>query len=356
MNELDDILKLAYSKKASDIHFRSNERPWIRIDGNIMSTDSKIYLKNDLQNLLIPIIPPSKLSTFNEGREIDFSYEIGGFVRFRVNYYLDIEGIAACFRILPSEIKSVNELKLESALLDLCTRSKGLILVTGPTGSGKSTTLSSMIDYVNILNNAHIITIEDPIEFVYTEKNCLINQREINTHTNGFTHALRAALREDPNIVMVGEMRDLETTVTALEVAETGHLVFSTLHTNSAASTVYRIINQFPKKKQEQIRVSLAASLIGVVSQTLVPKASGIGRVAVRELMIVNHAIANLIRENKIYQINNIIQMNRSAGMVTMVDSMIELIQNGIITSQSALEKVNDQKQLMSNLTERNLL
>ena len=300
------------------------------------------------------MIPAEKQPAFKSGKEVDFAYEIPGIVRFRVNVYQDLHGISACFRVLPSEIKTVNDLKMEQSVLDLCTRNKGLILVTGPTGSGKSTTLASLMDYVNILHHGHIITIEDPVEFVFREKNCLINQREISTHTQGFNQALRAALREDPNVVMVGEMRDLETTMTALEIAETGHLVFSTLHTNSAASTVYRIINQFPRKKQDQIRLSLASSLVGVISQTLVPCLSG-GRAAVREVMIVNHAIANLIRENKIYQISNVIQMSRNAGMVTMTDAMMDLITRKVISPVAAIEKVNDQKQLQQALIQRGI-
>lgn len=355
MSELIDLLKLGYSRRASDVHFRSNERMWFRVDGNLVPEGGRRYSREELMSLLVPIIPATKQESFKEGREVDFSYEIKGVVRFRVNLYLDVEGVAGCFRILPSEIKTVNELKVENAILDLCTRTKGLILVTGPTGSGKSTTLASLLDYINVLHNGHIITIEDPIEFVYTEKNCLINQREVFSHTQGFSHALKAALREDPNIVMVGEMRDLETTSTALEVAETGHLVFSTLHTNSAATTVYRIINQFPKKKQEQIRMSLAASLIGVISQVLVPKAAEPGRVAVKEVMIVNHAISNLIRENKIFQINNVIQMSRNSGMITMVDAMLDMIEQGVITPLTAMEKVNDQKQLAAMLGEKGL-
>ena len=356
MDNLQDILKWGYTQKASDIHFRTGEKVWFRVDGEIMAMGDRVYDGEMLLKFFLPILSPVKKSIFDKGKEVDLSHEIPGLVRFRVNIYRDLQGVGACFRVLPSEVKNVNDLRIEQSLLDLCGRTKGLILVTGPTGSGKSTTLSSLLDYINVLHNGHIITIEDPIEFVYREKNCLINQREIATHTDGFNQALRAALREDPNVVMVGEMRDLETTMTALEVAETGHLVLSTLHTNSAPSTVYRIINQFPKKKQDQIRMSLAASLIGVISQTLVPRATGAGRVAVREIMILNHAIANLIRENKIYQIGNVIQMNRNAGMISMVDAMVELIEAGEITALAALEKVNDQKQLQNVLTQRGLL
>ncbi|MBN2145136.1 MAG: PilT/PilU family type 4a pilus ATPase, partial [Candidatus Aureabacteria bacterium] len=304
MSELLQLLKDAYVRKASDVHFRSNERTWIRIDGQLTPASPQVYSTQMLNEMFMPVIPDIKKEYFDQGREIDFAWELEGVARFRINIYKDINGLGGCFRILPSEIKNANDLNLEAAILELCTRTKGLILVTGPTGSGKTTTLSALIDYINLLRTDHIITIEDPIEFVHKEKNCLINQRETGAHTKGFSEALRAALREDPDVVMVGEMRDLETTATALEVAETGHLVLSTLHTNNASDTVYRVINQFPKKKQDQIRVSLASSLIGVISQVLIPKASGEGRIAVREIMIMNHAISNLIRENKIYQIN----------------------------------------------------
>ena len=355
MADLHDVLKLGYSRNASDVHFKSSEPVWFRVDGQIFPQDKTCLSHQELHPFLEGLIPAEKLPAFRSGKEVDFAYEIPGMVRFRVNVYQDLQGVSACFRVLPSEIKTVNDLRMEQSVLDLCTRKKGLILVTGPTGSGKSTTLASLLDYVNILHNGHIITIEDPVEFVFREKNCLINQREISTHTRNFGRALRAALREDPNVVMVGEMRDLETTMTALEIAETGHLVFSTLHTNSAASTVYRIINQFPRKKQDQIRLSLASSLAGVISQTLVPCLSGQGRVAVREIMIVNHAVANLIRENKIYQISNVIQMNRNAGMITMADAMIDLISRKIISPVAAIEKVNDQKQLHQALTQRGI-
>lgn len=355
MDKLHDILKLGYSKNASDIHFKSAEPVWFRIDGQIFPQNQTLLSHEELFPFLEGLIPAEKQPVFKSGKEVDFAYEIPELVRFRVNVYQDLQGISACFRVLPSEIKTVNDLKMEQSILDLCTRNKGLILVTGPTGSGKSTTLASLMDYVNILHNGHIITIEDPVEFVFKEKNCLINQREISTHTQSFSKALRATLREDPNVVMVGEMRDLETTMTALEIAETGHLVFSTLHTNSAASTVYRIINQFPRKKQDQIRLSLAASLVGVISQTLVPCLSGHGRVAVREVMIVNHAVANLIRENKIYQISNVIQMSRNAGMITMSDAMMDLITRKVISPVAAIEKVNDQKQLEQALKQRGI-
>jgi twitching motility protein PilT len=342
MSVLLDILKKGYDQEASDVHFRCEEPAWFRIFGEIAPATEEFFSNETLYNLLAAVVPETKKASFHEGREVDFALDMPGIARFRVNLYHDLKGIAACFRILPVKIRNANELKLEPGILELCTRSKGLILITGPTGSGKSTTMASMLDYINLLRNDHIITIEEPIEFVHSDKNCLVNQREVDTHTVSFSRALRAALREDPDVVLVGAMRDLETTMVALDVAETGHLVLSTLHTNSAASTIYRIINQFPKKKQEQIRVALASSLIGVISQVLVPKAHEKGRVAAREVILVNHAIANLIRENKIYQIPSILQMNRKNGMVTMQDSLLDLVERGEITVKSALDKTSD--------------
>lgn len=355
MADLSEILKEAFSKGVSDIHFRGGEPVWFRLHGSMKATDHGPFSSEKIKTMISSILPESKKDSFNQGNEVDFAWELENVARFRINLYLDLQGTAACFRILPSEIKSSSDLKIEPGILDLCMRPKGLVLVTGPTGSGKSTTLAAMIDYINMLRNDHIITIEDPIEFTHAEKGCLVNQREIGSHTNSFNRALRAALREDPDVVLVGEMRDLETTMSALEVAETGHLVFSTLHTNSAASTVYRIINQFPKKAQEQVRTALASTLLGVVSQILIPRANGKGRVAAREIMIVNHAISNLIRENKIFQIPSILQMNRKNGMVRMEDALAELVEAGDITSDTALEKSPDRNGLEKVLIAKGL-
>ncbi len=355
MSILFDILKKAYSCEASDVHFRSEDRAWFRIFGEIAPASERAFGNEELKKLFETILPEAKKAMFHEGHEVDFACDLPGIARFRINLYYDLKGVAACFRILPAEIRNANDLSLEPGILELCTRSKGLILITGPTGAGKSTTMASMLDYINLLRNDHIITIEDPIEFVHPDKNCLVNQREIDTHTVSFSRALRAALREDPNVVLVGEMRDLETTMVALEVAETGHLVLSTLHTNSAASTIYRIINQFPKKKQEQIRVALASALIGVVSQVLIPKAFEKGRVSVREVMLVNHAIANLIRENKVHQIPSIIQMNRKSGMLRMEEGLLDLIEQGEITAEAALDKAPDRESFEKSLIAKGL-
>ncbi|EKD27188.1 MAG: hypothetical protein ACD_79C00821G0008 [uncultured bacterium] len=347
MRTLEDILKDAYEQNASDVHLRSNDYIWIRIDGILYpSSNRPLTTEDDIKKLLMPIIPENKLENFNKSLEIDFAWEIKDMARFRINIFREINGISACIRILPSAFKNVNDLKIESGILELCSRKKGLILVTGPTGSGKSTTLAALLDYINILNKGHIITIEDPIEFILKEKNSIITQREINSHTENFSGALRATLREDPNCVMIGEMRDLETTMTALEVAETGHLVLSSLHTNNAAATVYRIINQFPSKVQDQVRMSLASSLIGVVSQLLIPRKDGKGRIAAKEILLVNHAVANLIRENKIYQINNVIQTGRNQGMIKMSDSLMNLIKSNIISERQAYECYPDKSML----------
>lgn len=356
MSELLNILEESVKIKASDVHFRPNAPVWIRLNGDLMPFNKRIFKNEELLTIFKEIVPSNKNIFFERGEEVDFAFQLSNSkTRFRINLYRDLAGISASFRVLPSEIISVYDLNIEKPILDLCGRQKGLILVTGPTGSGKSTTLASLLDYVNTNQNGHLITIEDPIEFIFEEKNCIINQREINTHTHTFENALRAALREDPDYIMVGEMRDLETTMTAIEVAETGHLVFSTLHTNTAASTIYRIINQFPKKMQDQIRIAIASSLIGVISQTLIPKADGSGRIAVRETLVVNHAIANLIRENKVYQIPNIIQMNRKEGMITMNDALIELVESNEITPIDAMQKAPDPLQLEKMLAERGL-
>jgi len=351
-----DILQEGVARNASDIHFRSGESVWYRVDGQITPGSPIKYNEEELEKLLFPTLPPLRKEVFLKNKtEVDYAWEIEGLARFRINLYYDLQGLAGCFRILPAHIMDANELNLEQGILELCGRTKGLILVTGPTGSGKSTTMASMVDYINMMRAEHIITVEDPIEFKHKEKRSLINCREITTHTESFSRALRASLREDPDVVLVGEMRDLETTMTALEVAETGHLVFSTLHTNDAASTVYRIINQFPKRKQEQVRIALAASLIGVITQNLLPRAHEPGRIAVREIMIVNNAISNLIRENKIYQLGSIIQMNKRLGMQKMEDSLLELVQDEKITAMEALERAPDADQFKKNLIARGL-
>jgi twitching motility protein PilT len=298
-----------------------------------------------IQRVLMPIMPPRNRQEFNDHHDTDFAYDLPEKGRFRVNVFVDLHGMGAVFRIIPTKILTVEDLKLPQELLSLCELPKGLVLVTGPTGSGKSTTLAALIDYINRTRNAHIITIEDPIEFVHPNKKCLINQRQVGEHTGSFKKALRAALREDPDIVLLGEMRDLETIAIALETAETGHLVFGTLHTSSAPSTIDRIIDQYPPEQQNQIRVMLSNSLKGVICQMLCKKLNG-GRVAALEVMLSVPAISNLIRESKVFQIPSTMQTGRKLGMCLMNDSLLRLVKEGLVSPEEALSKSTDKSGL----------
>ena len=291
--------------------------------------------------LLDPITPDKNRQEFAEKHDTDFAYEIPGLARFRANMFMDRKGRGGVFRVIPTNILTAEQLGLSPAILGLCKLNKGLVLVTGPTGSGKSTTLCAMVDHINKTRQDHIITIEDPIEFVHDNKKCLINQREVHTHTAGFKQALRAALREDPDIVLVGEMRDLETVAIAIETAETGHLVFGTLHTTTAASTVDRVIDQFPADRQAQIRVMLSESLKGVISQTLCKKIGG-GRAAALEVLIVTPAISNLIREAKTFQIQSMMQVGKAVGMVTLNEALMELVTKKLVAPEEAYAKAVD--------------
>ena len=328
---------------ASDLHLAVSVPPMVRRDGQMgaLTPDAPALEPADIANLLTPIIPGKSRHDFEEKHDADFAYEIEGLARFRGNVFLDRKGMGAVFRVIPTKILTAEQLGLSQPILQLCTLTKGLVLVTGPTGSGKSTTLSALIDHVNRTRADHIITIEDPIEFVHPNQQCLINQREVHTHTQSFKDALRAALREDPDVILVGEMRDLETVAIAIETAETGHLVFGTLHTTTAASTVDRIIDQFPADRQAQIRVMLSESLRGVISQTLCRKIGG-GRVAALEVLLVNTAISNLIREAKTFQIPSMMQVGRAAGMVTLNDALLDLVKKNVITAEEARLKAVD--------------
>jgi twitching motility protein PilT len=287
--------------------------------------------------MLFAIAPQNNREQWLANKDTDFAYETES-SRFRVNVFADRNGLCAVLRRIPTQVMTAEDMGLSRFILDLCHLHKGLVLVTGPTGSGKSTTLASMIDYINRNRDDHILTIEDPIEFVHPHKRCLVHQREVGVHTQGFKAALRAALREDPDVVLVGELRDLETIAIALETAETGHLVFGTLHTNTAPSTVDRIIDQFPADRQPQIRTMLSESLKGVVAQTLCKKVGG-GRAAAMEILIINSAISNLIREGKTFQIPSIMQTQRGAGMVTLNDALFELVKKKVVTPKDALAK-----------------
>ncbi|HEX6973802.1 MAG TPA: type IV pilus twitching motility protein PilT [Vicinamibacterales bacterium] len=329
--------------KASDLHLSSGMPPLVRHDGEMrrLHDDAPAMTSETLLQILGEVMPPVNRAEFEARRDTDFAYEIPGLARFRANIFMDRKGIGAVFRVIPSKILSAEALGLSPHVLGLCELKKGLVLVTGPTGSGKSTTLCAMIDYINRTRADHIITIEDPIEFVHENQKCLINQREVHTHTRSFKDALRAALREDPDVLLVGELRDLETIAIAIETAETGHLVFGTLHTTTAASTVDRVIDQFPSDRQAQIRVMLSESLRGVIAQTLCRKVGG-GRVAALEVLLTNSAISNLIREGKTFQIPSMMQVGRAQGMVSLNEALIDLVRKGLITAEEAAVRAVD--------------
>jgi twitching motility protein PilT len=336
---IDNMLKTMKQAGASDLHLCSGCPPIVRLHGSMMPLKGAPTLTPErLMDELMSIAPGDNREQFEEDHDTDFAYAIPKVSRFRVNAFMDRKGPGAVFRAIPFEIPDAKQLGVPAGVLDLCSLTKGLVLVTGPTGSGKSTTLASMIDYINQTRSDHIITIEDPIEFTHPNKKCLVNQREVHTHTKSFKAALRAALREDPDIVLVGEMRDLETIAIAIETAETGHLVFGTLHTTTAPSTVDRLIDQFPPDQQEQVRTMLASSLQGVCAQVLCRKKGG-GRVAAHEVLLGSSAVSNLIREGKTFQLFSIMQTGRNAGMKTMNDSLMELVKNGLVEPKEAYMK-----------------
>jgi twitching motility protein PilT len=340
---IDGLFRLMCQQGASDLHLAVGLPPMIRKDGHMQALDpaAPILDATMIVRLLDPITPEKNRQEFAETHDTDFAYEIPGLARFRANMFMDRKGRGGVFRVIPTNILTAEQLGLSAAILGLCKLNKGLVLVTGPTGSGKSTTLCAMVDYINRNRADHIITIEDPIEFVHENKKCLMNQREVHTHTDGFKDALRAALREDPDIVLVGEMRDLETVAIAIETAETGHLVFGTLHTTTAASTVDRVIDQFPTDRQAQIRIMLSESLRGVIAQTLCKKIGG-GRVAALEVLIVTGAVSNLIREAKTFQIPSIMQVGKSIGMVSLNDALMDLVAKKLVAPEEAYSKAVD--------------
>ncbi len=352
---IEYYLRLMMEKKSSDLHMSSEAAALARISGDIQQLDGdRIISTAELHSILMEIIPAENLEQFEKTNDADFAYAIPGLARFRANYFMDRNGIGAVFRQIPYEILSHEQLGIPKEVLNLCWLSKGLVLVTGPTGSGKSTTLATLIDYINQNRNDHIITIEDPIEFVHQNKKCLVNQREIGKHTKSFKSALKAALREDPDIVLVGEMRDLETIAIAVETAETGHLVFGTLHTSTAPSTVDRIIDQFPAEQQAQIRVMLAESLKGVISQVLCKKKEK-GRAAAYEILMGNSAVSNLIREGKTNQLKSIMQTGKKEGMLTMNDSLLALVKSGTVDAKEAYVKAVDKTGLKMMFQSNNI-
>ena len=351
--EIHYLLEQLVTRGASDLHLRVSEPPILRLHGEMVRIEGRTPLDNGtLEAMMLALMPDRNRREFTNINDTDFAYEIAGLARFRCNALRDRRGAAAVFRVIPARVITADELGLTDEVQRLCHLPRGLVLVTGPTGSGKSTTLCALIDLVNRSRSDHVVTIEDPIEFVHENKRCIITQRQVGLHTQSFKHALRAALREDPDIILVGELRDLETVSIAIETAETGHLVFGTLHTTSAVSTVDRLIDQFPPDRQAQIRVMLSESLKGVISQVLCKKVGG-GRVAAREIMLSTPSISNLIREGKTFQIPSVLQTSRRLGMVTMNDALVELVDSKQVEPQEAYLKATDKVGILNMLKQR---
>ena len=346
MAQIDAFFQMMHETGASDLHLSSGAQPVIRLHGVLERVKYPALGADDLRKILYEITPERKIKQFEDTGDVDFAHEVPGLARYRVNYFMQQRGPAAAFREIPSRVSSLDELGLPALLKDLAMLPKGLVLVTGPTGSGKSTTLAAMIGHANASRRDHILTIEDPVEFVHEPAGCLINQREIGRDSVSFQKALRGALREDPDIILVGEMRDLETIELALEAAETGHLVLSTLHTMSAPKTVDRIIDAFPGERQAQIRAALSESLRAVISQTLLRRADRPGRVAALDILVATAAVRNLIRESKIHQIPGVMETGRKFGMRTLEDSLAELVQNGVVAAREAAAKALNPERL----------
>jgi twitching motility protein PilT len=342
---IDILLRAGFELKASDIHLTVGVPPIFRINGELKRYGKENLLPAHTEAMAKAIIPENMWDRFREKGELDFSYGVQGVSRFRVNAYYQRSCIALAVRVVPTRVPTIDELELPNILKKIAGKPQGLVLVTGPTGSGKSTTLASIIDYMNQNMRKHVITLEDPIEYLHKHGNCIIDQREVGFDTNNFANGLRAALRQDPDVILVGEMRDLETIQTAITAAETGHLVFGTLHTSSAPATINRIIDVFPPSQQAQIRIQLASVLVSIVSQRLFPIIDRKGRKAATEILINNSAVANLIRNEKVHQIANIMQTSRAQGMHTLDASISELVQSGQVSKEAAMpylqEKVN---------------
>ncbi len=332
------LLTFAVKNNASDIHLSEGYPPIVRIDGKLQNIKGKILQKDDMEDIIVQILDDYQMDKLRENLELDFGYHIENLANFRVNAFMKLGGYGVAFRIIPDHIRSLAELGMPPILSELSRELEGLILVTGPTGHGKSTTLAAMIDQINDERRSHIITVEDPIEYTHPKKNCLIQQRQLGHHTKSFASALRSSLREDPDVILVGEMRDLETISLALTAAETGHLVLSTLHTRNAPDTINRIIDVFPAGQQGQILAQISSSLLAVVSQRLLTDASGLGRVAAVEVLVVNSAVRNMIREKKIHQIPSMMQSATSIGMQPMDDTLLQLLKKGRITRETALK------------------
>lgn len=353
MARIDGLFRMMKEQGASDLHISTGSPPIFRLHGEMVPLNFKALAHEEAQSILYEILNERQKGDFEAKKDLDFAYAIPGLARFRGNIFLQHKGISAVFRIIPSKILSADDLSLPEGVRRLTLLKKGMVLVTGPTGSGKSTTLAAMIDLINATRKEHIITLEDPLEFIHENKQSLLNQRQIGEHSESFTAALRAALREDPDVILVGEMRDLETISLAMTAAETGHLVFGTLHTNSAAKTVDRIIDAFPKDAQEQVRTMLSESLKGVICQQLLKTADGKGRVAALEILIGNPAVGNLIREGKTFQIPSIMQTARKEGMQLMDQHLLDLLKTRKILPEEAYRCSQDKKQFEQYLSGR---
>ncbi len=354
MPQIDVLFKMMLEKGSSDLHLSTGQVPMLRISGDMVPVEGMgVVSARDAEMVLSEIMPQRNREEFNETCDTDFAYELKDVGRFRCNVFMDRHGWGGVFRLIPSKILTIADLGLDvpekKAILDFCMLPKGMVVVTGPTGSGKSTTLAAMVDYINDNRNDHVLTIEDPVEFVHPNKKCLVNQREVHVHTRSFKNALRAALREDPDIVLVGEMRDLETIEIAIETAETGHLVFGTLHTTTAASTVNRIIDQFPGERQSQIRTMLSAGLKGVVAQNLLKKKGG-GRVAAQEILVVTRAVAAMIRDGKTTQIESAMQTGGKYGMILLNDELERLVKEDIVEPIEAMRKAAEKEEFYKKL------
>jgi twitching motility protein PilT len=344
MARIDAFFKLMAEQKASDLHLSTNNPPMLRINGELVRVDFPPLQNDELKAMVYEIAPEGKIKVFEESLDVDFGYEVPGVARYRANFFQQKYGISAVFRLIPSTVLTVEQLGLPPVLKKFPMLKKGLVLVTGPTGSGKSTTLAAMMDYANLQRQDHIITVEDPIEFVHRSQNCLVQHREVGVHTRSFAAALRGALREDPDILLVGEMRDLETIELALTAAATGHLVFGTLHTSSAPKAVDRIIDVFPTHQQNQIRTTLSESLKGVIAQNLFKTIDKPGRVAALEILVVDTAIANLVREGKTHQIPGMIQVGKKKGNQPLDDAIMDLLRHMRISPEEAYDKAIDKK------------
>ncbi len=347
LKSIDELLGVMVEHNASDLHLAAGSPPVIRVNGRLQRVPGLDKLvPEDTRTIVYRILSTEQQKTLETRRQIDFSYEIPGVARFRVNAYFQRTSVGAAFRLVPAEIKSLEQLALPERLYELADMARGLILVTGPTGSGKSTTLAALLDHINQSRHEHILTIEDPIEFLHKHKSCIVNQREIGLDATSFADSLRSALRQDPDVILVGEMRDLETIGTALTAAETGHLVFATLHTQSAPQTIDRIIDVFPAGQQDQVRAQLAGTLQGIVTQNLVPTADGNGRVPALEILMPDDAVRNLIRQAKIEQVYSVMQTSSSRGMQTMEQSLADLALRRVITSDIAFSRSTRPEQL----------